>query len=236
MKQLSLTAAKREVVKKNASYKMKTEGRIAAVLYGPGKENMNISVSGRGVLSIINNPSMSNAIIDLAVEGEPAPRKVILKDYQTDPVKNKLLHIDFYEISMDRPMTVTVALQLAGKPVGVAEGGVLEQQLREVQIKCLPDRIPEFIEVDVSALNIGDNLALENVKVPEGIKILTDKKRTVAVITIVKEEVVETVAAVEGEAVAAEGEAAAPAAEGAAADKSAEDKKATAPKQEKAKK
>ena len=179
---------------------------------------------------------MSNAIIDLTIEGETAARKVILKDYQTDPVKNKLLHIDFYEISMDKPMTVTVALQLTGKPIGVAEGGVLEQQLREVQIKCLPDRIPEFIDVDVSALNIGDNLALENVKAPEGIKILTDKKRTVAVITVVKEEVVETpTTAAEGEA-GAEGEAATPAAEGAASDKAGDDKKAAAGKQEKSKK
>ncbi|MBP7652265.1 50S ribosomal protein L25 [Candidatus Dependentiae bacterium] len=235
MKQLSLTATKRDIIKKNASYKLKTEGRIASVIYGPGKPNVNISVPGRNVLSIINNPSLSNAIIDLTIEGESAPRKVILKDYQTDPVKNKLLHIDFYEISMDKPMTVTVAIQLTGKPIGLAEGGILEQQLREVQIKCLPDRIPEFIEVDVTALNIGDNLALENVKVPEGIKILTDKKRTVAVVTVVKEEVVETAAAGEGAVPAegAEGAEAAPAAEGAAAEKTGDDKKAAKPEKQK---
>ena len=188
MKQLSLTAMKRDKVKTNTSHKLKKEGRVPAVMYGPGKPNMNLSLNTRDVLEIINDESATNAIINLTIENDNIQRKVMLKDYQVDPVKNKLLHVDLYEISMDKEMTVTVPIHLVGRPKGLADGGILEQKIREVEIRCLPDRIPEYIEVDVSALGIGDNLHLSDVKFSDDIKVLTDLSRTVAVVTIVEEE------------------------------------------------
>ncbi len=209
MKQLNLMAAKRDKVKTNASYKLKVNGRVPAVMYGPGKPNMNLSLPVRETLAIINDESATNAIINLTIEDDNSNKKVMLKDFQVDPVKNKLLHVDLYEISMDKEMFATVPLHLAGKPKGLIEGGILEQKMREVEIKCLPDRIPEFIEADVSGLDVGDNLHLADVIIPEGIKVVTDLTRTVAVVTVVKEE---SAAPAEGAEAAAETPAVAPAA------------------------
>jgi len=229
MKQLSLTAEKRESGKKNASYKARQTNRIAAVLYGQHKDNVLLTVPQKEILKIINDDKNKNAIINLSISGENEPRKVLIKDIQTDVVKNKLIHIDFYEISLTHMINVTVPVHLTGRAKGTAEGGILEHKLRELDIKCLATDIPEFIEVDITNLNIGDSIHVSDLKLGDKIKIITDAKRVVAVVTAIKEE---TEAAAAGET-AAEGEAAATADASASAEKTTEDKAADKAKTEK---
>lgn len=224
MKQVNLTVSKRSIIKKNASFKLRQKESVPGILYGPEKENISVTVPGKAILSILNDKSNVNCIINLSFEDDPSLKKlVMIKTYQTDPVKNRLQHIDFYEISMDREMSVTIPIRLIGKPKGLIDGGILEQSLREIDIKCLPDRIPEIIEVDISNLGLNDSVHLEQIKMPEGVKVVTDLKRTIAVVTVPKEEEVKT-----EEAAATEGDAAAAPADAKAADGKAADAKTDA--------
>ncbi len=218
MKQINLTVNKRSIVKKNASFKMRQKECVPGIIYGPQKENITVTLPGKPILAIINDKSNVNCIINITFEDDPAIKKmVMLKEYQTDPVKNRLLHVDLYEISMDREMNVTIPIKITGKPKGAILGGILEQSLREVEIKCLPGSIPELVEADVTELDLGDSLHLSSVKFPEGVKVVTDLKRTVAVVTVPKEEEAAKPAEGAAEGAAAEGAAAdgkAPAADG----------------------
>ena len=183
MSQVVINAEKRDLIKKNASFKLRQEGKIPAVVYGNGIESLSLSLNGKEIIAIINNKEVKNAIIDLSVEGISDVKKVILKDFQTDPVNNRLLHVDFYEFSANKEMTVTIPIKLIGKAKGLAFGGILEQIMRDVEIKCLPVNIPKEIEVDITDLDVGDNLHLNKVTFPEGITPVTELRRTVAVIT-----------------------------------------------------
>jgi large subunit ribosomal protein L25 len=182
MEQLSLSARKRNILGNNASFKLKKEGKVPAEIYGNSVENVSLELDGREILSIINNKKATNAIIDLKIEGEDEARKVILKDYQTDPVRNRLLHVDLYQMDMNKEVSIVVAVKLTGTPKGIKNGGLLEQIMREVEVKCLPSNFPENIEVDVSGLDVGENLHLRDVSFPEGVKPITELKRTVAVV------------------------------------------------------
>jgi large subunit ribosomal protein L25 len=183
MAELTIKAFKRDIIGNNSSYKLKQQGRIPGVLYGPDYETVNVSLDGKKILSIINKPKLRNAIFSVELENEDKPVRVLLKEIQTDPVKNRLLHVDLYAISADKEMTLVVPVKLTGHPIGLDKGGLLEQQMREVEIKCLPDKIPEFIEADVSNLDMGFNLHLSDIEFPEGVVPVTELKRTVAVIT-----------------------------------------------------
>jgi len=112
MSQIVISAEKRDLVKKNASFKLRQEGKVPAVVYGNGIESLSLSLNGKEIIAIINNKEIKNAIIDLSVEGIADVKKVILKDFQTDPVNNRLLHVDFYEFSANKEMTVTIPIKL----------------------------------------------------------------------------------------------------------------------------
>ena len=131
--------------------------------------------------------------------------ETILKDVLIDPVKDTVLHVDFYEISMDREITVDIPIRLTNTPVGVTDGGVLQQITRQLTISCLPDKMIDVLEMDVSGLAIGDSLHVEDIELPEGINSLDEGHLTIAVVaapTVVEEEVEEE--ALEEEEVAEE--------------------------------
>lgn len=202
---------------KGHAHKLRDAGRIPAVCYGGGERPISLALDPRALKDALDPEKRQNTVITMTVKGDGADRlmTVMLKDYQTDPLKNTVLHADFVRVDLTKEIHVTVPLLITGKAVGVTVGGILHQVFRMVDVACLPDRIPNKLEVDVSELNIGDAVKVTDVKVTEGVRILLDAKQSVAVVVAPKEEKAEE-AAVEGAVEGAEG-AAVPGAEGAAA-------------------
>jgi len=199
-----LEAQKREPGNKNAARRVRADGKIPAVVYGAGKETATIMVDPRQVLRILHSESGHNTIFDLALNGERV--KTMIVDWQFEPIKGRLLHVDLQRIAMDQKLTVTVPIALKGEAAGVKQqGGILEQLLREIEIECLPGDIPKSIDVDISHLVFGVEVRVKDVPHSDKLKFLTDPNEMIAHITSVKEEVVVTPEA------AAEAAAAAPA-------------------------
>ncbi len=196
----TLEAQPRESGNKNMARRVRVGGKIPAVVYGAGKDSMPVSVDPRQVLRILHSNTGHNTIFDLALSGSEATKAMIV-DWQYEPIKGKLLHIDLKRIAMDKALTVSVPIVLKGESAGVRqEGGILEQILREVEIECLPGDIPSHIEADVSELVFGKVLRVSDLPHNEKLKFLTDEHQPVAHVTAVKEEVVATPEAVAGEA------------------------------------
>lgn len=190
-----LEAQQREPGNKNAARRVRAAGKVPAVVYGAGKGTAVVSVDPRQVLRILKSESGHNTIFDLALGGDR--EKAMIVDWQFEPIKGKLLHIDLLRIAMDKKLTVTVPILLKGEPEGVkTQGGILEQLLREVELECLPADIPKSIEVDVSHLVFGIDVRVKDLAHGDKLKFLTDEDRMVAHITTVKEEVVATPEAV----------------------------------------
>ncbi|HET7872692.1 MAG TPA: 50S ribosomal protein L25 [Terriglobales bacterium] len=189
---------------KNEARRLRASGRIPAVLYGAKKQTMAVSVDPKQISRILHSESGHNTIFDIKVGGENS--KVMIVDWQYDPLKDKLLHIDLKRIAMDEKMRVSVPIHLVGEAAGVkTQGGILDQVLREVEIECLPGDIPSHIDADVTELVFGTVLRVADLPHSGKIKFITDENQAVAHITSVKEEVAPTPEA------AAEAAAAAPA-------------------------
>ncbi|MGA7907833.1 MAG: 50S ribosomal protein L25 [Candidatus Sulfotelmatobacter sp.] len=197
-----LEAQAREAGNKNAARRVRRDGKIPAVLYGAAKDSVAVSVDPRQVSRILRSESGHNTIFDLALNGGENIKAMIV-DWQYEPIKGKLLHIDLKRIAMDKALRVSVPILLKGEAAGVkTEGGILEQILREVEIECLPGDIPSHIDADVSHLVFGTVLRVSDL--PHGAKLtfLTDANRPVAHVVSVKEEVVAAPEAVAAEAAA----------------------------------
>jgi len=202
---------------KNAARRVRAAGKIPAVLYGPGHDPVAVEVDPKQISRILFSESGRNTIFDVEVTGQP-PAKAMIVDWQHEPIKDRLIHIDLKRIALDKVLRVKVRVKLLGVPVGVkAEGGVLDQVLREVELECLPGDIPSHIDVDVSGLGMHQVLRVSSLPHSGRIKYLTAEDATVAHVVSIREEVVaapetaEAAAAAPGEAAAAPGEAATPA-------------------------
>ena len=201
-----LEAQAREVGTKNDARRVRKEGKIPAVVYGAGKDSVSVSVDPRHVTRILNSETGHNTIFDLALNGGERTKAMIV-DWQYEPIKGRLLHIDLKRIAMDKVLRVSVPVFLVGESAGVKqEGGIMEQMLREVEIECLPADIPSHIDADVSQLTFGKVLRVSDLPHMEKIKFLTDENQPVAHVTSVKEEVVATPEAAAAEAGAAPAE------------------------------
>jgi large subunit ribosomal protein L25 len=200
-----LEAQPRTPGNKNVARRVRRDGKIPAVLYGAGKDSLSVAVDPRQVLRILNSETGHNTIFDLSLDKDKT--KAMIVDWQYEPIKGKLLHIDLKRIAMDKKLTVKVPIELKGEAMGVKqEGGILEQMLREVEIECLPADIPSFIEVDVAHLGFGVVLRVADLPHNPKLKFLTDENQPVAHVTSVKEEVVATPEGVAAEAAAAPAE------------------------------
>jgi large subunit ribosomal protein L25 len=200
-----LEAQTRKPGTKNEARRVRRDGKIPAVVYGAGKDSLPISVDPRVVTRILNSETGHNTIFDLALDGENT--KAMIVDWQYEPIKGRLLHIDLKRIALDKVLRVSVPIFLEGEAAGVKqEGGILEQMLREVEIECLPADIPSHIDVDVSHLTFGKVLRVSDLPHSEKLKFLTDANQPVAHVTSVKEEVVVTPEAAAAEATAAPAE------------------------------
>jgi large subunit ribosomal protein L25 len=189
---------------KNEARRVRRDGKIPGVVYGAGKDSLAVTVDPRQVLRILHSDTGHNTIFDLTLDGDRT--KAMIVDWQFEPIKGRLLHIDLKRIAMDKALRVNVPIVLKGEPEGVkTQGGILEQMFREVELECLPGDIPSAIEVDVTDLTFGKVLRVSDLQHSDKLKVLSDPNQPVAHITSVKEEVAATPEA------AAEAAAAAPA-------------------------
>jgi large subunit ribosomal protein L25 len=185
---------------KNHARRVRVAGKIPAVVYGAGLDAVAVSVDPKVITKILHSDSGHNTIFDLNVEGA-AVVKAMIVDWQNEPLKGHLLHIDLKRIAMDKAMRVSVPIQLVGVPLGVkAQGGILEHVLLEVEIECLPGDIPSHLDVDVSNLEMHGSIHVSDLPHSGSIKFLGDEHATVAHVTAVREEVVveDTAAAATG--------------------------------------
>src|SRR5437763_5854469 len=214
----TLTAQKRDQAGKGPSHRLRGKGLIPAVCYGPYEKPLHVAVDPEAIKKAIATPHKFNTVITLQVDGGET-RTVLFKAFEKDPVDGHVLHADFLEVRMDQDVVVNVPVVLTGKPVGVTEGGILQQVSRALPVICKPSQIPEKIEVDVSNLNIAESIHISDIKPPEGVRFKTNviKNATIAVVNIPeKEEVAPAPAAAVPGAQAVAGAAAAPGAPGAA--------------------
>ena len=173
---------------KNAARRVRVEGKIPAVVYGAGKDAVAVSVDPKVITKILHSESGHNTIFDLNVEGSGLVKAMIV-DWQYEPIKGKLLHIDLKRIAMDKAMRVSVPIQLIGVPTGVKnQGGIMEHVLREVEIECLPGDIPSHIDVDVTGVELHGVVRVADLPHSGKLKFLADEDATVAHVTIIKEE------------------------------------------------
>jgi large subunit ribosomal protein L25 len=210
----TLPAKKRDQSGKGPSHRLRATGLIPAVCYGPYDKPLHVAIDPEAIKKAIATPHKFNTVIKLEVEGGET-RTVLFKDFEKDPVDGHMLHADFLEVRLDKEVVVNVPVVLTGKPVGVTEGGILQQVARTLPVLCKPSDIPEKIEVDVSGLKIAESLHVKDVKLPPGVQLKVKGDQTIAVVNIPEKEEEApkpAVAAVPG----AEGAAAAPGAPGTA--------------------
>jgi large subunit ribosomal protein L25 len=176
---IKLTVKERESRGSADSRRLRKQGFIPGVLYGKGKGSYAISVPERELRRVLTGAGGLHAILDVVLEGQATTHASILKDYQQDPIRGHISHIDLQEVRLDQPIQASVTVQLIGEPVGVKEGGVLSQVQREINVEALPMEIPEHIDLDVTGMAIGDTLRLVDLAPIEGVTYLDDPEETV---------------------------------------------------------
>ena len=207
MAEVSLDVVRREVSGKEVSKKIRKEGRVPAVVYGGHREPVAITVDRKSVAELITRSEHGRrSIFLLKITGTDQQRHAMIKEIQIDPISRKMIHIDFVRVMMDEVIKVNVPVHLSGVARGVKEGGVLDWQIRELHVECLPNAIPDAIEVNVDDVGVHQYVHVSDLKAPEGVKILEDPERVVVGVTHMRAEVVPEVAPVEADAVPAEPE------------------------------
>ena len=204
MKETKLNARPREGKGSASAGRLRRTGWFPAVVYGEGRPGVDIQLNEHDFVMMLRTHRSENMIVDLVVEGAAKPYKAMLKAMQHHPLTGRIIHVDFYEVSMTRKIEIQVPVKLTGVPTGVAnEGGILEHVLRTLRIQCLPGDLVEEIELDVSALSIGKNLRVRDVKVDAAKhKVLDDPDQVVAAVAAPRSEEEEKAEA-EAEAAAA---------------------------------
>jgi large subunit ribosomal protein L25 len=204
MPEFVVPAESRAETGKNVNRRLRTRGLIPGVLYGKGRAPLPVAVSPKEITAILRSSSGENTLFDLEIGG--ARRKVILKEFQREPVRGQLLHADFYEVALDKPIEVSVPIELLGTPVGVKlQGGLVDFITRELDIECLPTEIPEKISVDISHLELGKHLRVSELTLPSGRITLLTEPDVVIVHVVTPRAEVEEVAAPEAAEAPAEG-------------------------------
>ena len=186
MEATELKACIRNESGKGPARRFRKEGLMPAVFYGRGEKAIHLSVNAAELLKIVRTQK-ENVFIKLVIDGEKKLEKLsLIKELQIEPVSRRFYHADFYEVRMDQRLTLDVPLHFAGIPVGVVNGGELQHLKRDLKISCLPSALPDSIEIDVTGLEIGDSIKVQDIRVPEGITVLDPGDVGVAMVAIVK--------------------------------------------------
>ncbi len=192
----------RETRGKGNARRLRERGLAPGVVYGRGHDATSISFDVSAFERLLESSHGGvNTLIDLEGDSKASGRTVIAKELQREPVRGKITHVDFFEINLKEKIEIAVPIHLVGTPEGVVLGGVLDQQQREVVLLCMPDAIPDEIEVDVSGMELGDSLHMSDLTVPAGVEFHTDESLTVATVLVPRglKEDEEDAAAAEGE-------------------------------------
>ncbi|HWR59161.1 MAG TPA: 50S ribosomal protein L25 [Thermodesulfovibrionales bacterium] len=200
MERITLRAEKREKSGKGVARSLRRAGIVPAVLYRGGGSTP-ITINKKELAGFIHHTAGEQVMVNIQfADGEN--RLALMKDYQVDPLKGELLHTDFFEVSLTEELKVTVYITTSGEPIGVKrDGGILQHGIRDIEIQCLPDKVPGHIEVDVSGLETGKSIHVRDLSLGEGVKILTDAGELIAtVVTPIVEEVAAPVAEAPAEA------------------------------------
>ncbi len=185
MHQLTLAAQERDLKGKGAARKFRKNNQLPAIFYGPTTKPMKLAVNLAEFERITKLSGFENTILDLKItsrNGEET-RKAMVKELTLDPVKSSCLHADFYEISMDKEITVDIPIRLVNTPIGVTNGGLLQVVRRELTVSCFPDKLIDSIDIDVSGLDMGDSVHIRDIALPEGITCVDEENLTVAVVS-----------------------------------------------------
>lgn len=173
MERFKLDANVRGAISKGGLRQFRQAGKIPAIVYGQGRDNVSVFVDAREFATLMQLPTGLNTIVDMNIDGDV--NTVMVKELDRDVIiSDKINHVDFMRISLTDKIEVQVPVQLSGEARGVKEGGILQQPLREITIKCLPTAIPEQLLLDVSDLEVGQNLSVSDLPVMEGIEVITD--------------------------------------------------------------
>ncbi len=189
MEAVELEVEVREKTGKGDAGRIRRNKKIPAVVYG-GKENLHIIVSPEELRKTLKGPFRTNTILKLKIKGHPdmGERMVMLKDYQIDPIADKLIHADFIEIKEDKKVVLEIPVRLQGTPEGVKKGGVLQWNIRKLKLRCYPASIIPEVIIDISSLSLGHSYHISDLKLPEGIEVLMDRTLPIVTITEVVEE------------------------------------------------
>jgi len=164
--------------------RLRREGLVPGVLYGRGKKPHAICVAERDLRHVLTGEHGLHAILDVVLAGQKTTHASILKDYQVDPLRERIAHIDLQEVRLDQPIHATVVVELVGEAPATKAGGVLSQVTREVNVEALPMEVPDRLELDVSAMEIGDTLRLSDLAAPDGVTLLDDPETVLATATM----------------------------------------------------
>lgn len=199
MKRVDLQVSKREASGKGGARSTRRAGMVPGVIYGEGHEPQVIAVDRHTIEKTLHaSGDNENVLVNVSVEGGSDVILALVRETQHDPLTGALEHLDLRRVSIDRPIKTTVPIHTVGTPKGVKEGGILEQQLREVEIECLPLEIPEALELDISGIEIGSSLHVSDIPQNPKYEILTSSERAVAMVAAPKLEAVPTAGAAEG--------------------------------------
>ena len=192
---IQLDSKKRTTIGKGSARKLRSMGRLPVILYGPETDSIMLSLDYKQLQKTLRGKSAESIIFDLRVDsnGKDNSKRVMIKEIQKDPVTRDYLHVDFYEISMEKELEVDIPVYLVNTPIGVSEGGILEHIRRELKISCMPKNLVDKIEIDVSGLDIGQSLHIEDISFPPGLKSIEDGNLTIATVVAptIEEEKVE---------------------------------------------
>jgi large subunit ribosomal protein L25 len=194
MEELLFYAETREGKGTGAARKTRAAGFIPGILYGVGHDSCQIRLEKKSTEKIIRKLESHNVIASLVLKKDGNEEKIrtLLKDVQIQPVKGDVIHLDFYRIRMDKPIRMQVPIHLAGTAPGLEQGGIMEHDLRELEIQALPDRMPDKIEIDVSNMQIGDTVLVRDIRIAEDVEIIDEPEKTIISMLapkVVKEEV-----------------------------------------------
>lgn len=183
MEKLQINAQFRSALGKGSARKLRTKGSVPAVVYSKGVSTP-ITLDKKSFISLLKTKEAEHSLISLMVsyDGNQKEHISLIKDYQVDPVKSELLHVDFMEVALDKPVTVYVPIFITAEPLVLKTGGKYNFITREVEIECLPSNIPSQIELDASSLEIGESVHVSDLQAPDSVTIISDENETVLTI------------------------------------------------------